>query len=266
MLYLIAASWEWVAGAAALGLVVGALAVATEKDARFSGHGIVVTSALLLVGGFFLSNVQIIPGRAGLYFDFGLLLAGAYGLALPIGGGARLLAGAGSPPAPAKKKPPHVVVRGAPKPRPEPEFEPAPPDAAEPASAALAAPEAAEPSPPPETAATEASAAEPRPAPAAAETPKKHPGAQPEGLPGPRGGKPDDLSKIKGVGPKSVEKLHALGVYHFDQIAAWTPENVKWVSASFAIPGRLERGRWVAQAKELAEAARPQEPRPGEKP
>lgn len=258
MLYLIAASWEWLAGAAALGLVVGALAVDTDKGARFFGHGIVVASALLLVGGYFLCNLQIIPGRAGLYFELGLLFASAYGLALPIGGGARLLTGAGSPPAPqpARKKPPHVVLRGAPKPAPA----PAPPPVAEPAAAAPSIAEEPEPSPPPAVA---VAPAERKPAPAAAEAPKKHPGVRPGGLPAPRGGKPDDLAKIKGVGPKSVEKLHALGVYHFDQIAAWTPENVKWVSASFATPGRLERGRWVAQARELAEAARPQERRAG---
>ncbi|HEY8259605.1 MAG TPA: hypothetical protein VIG55_00185 [Methylosinus sp.] len=258
MLYLIAASWEWLAGAAVLGLAVGALAVTTEKNARFFGQGIVVASVLLLVGCYFLCNLQIVPGRAGLYFDLGLLFASAYALALPIGGGLRLLAGAGSPPAPARKKPPHVVLRGAPKPAPE----PTPSPVAERAAAAPNIAEELEPSPQPPPAVAVAPA-EPRPAPAAAEAPKKHPGVRPEGLPGPRGGGPDDLSKIKGVGPKSVEKLHALGVYHFDQIAAWTPENVKWVSASFAIPGRLERGRWVAQAKELAETARPQERRAG---
>ncbi|MBY6243450.1 hypothetical protein [Methylosinus sp. Sm6] len=266
MLYLLAASWEWLAGAAALGLVVGLLAFNSARDAQFSGHGVVVTSALLLLAGFFLSNLQIIPGRAGLYFDLGLLFAGAYALALPVGGAARLLAAAAFPAAPAKKKPPHVVVRGAPKPAPEPpqaprapEAEAAPPAAASAAAAPHLQPAAAAKAEPP---------AGPKPSAAPAEAPKKHPGAQPPGLPGPRGGTPDDLAKIKGVGPKSVEKLHALGVYHFDQIAAWTPENVKWVSAAFAIPGRLERGRWVAQAKELADAAHGpgQEPKRGDAP
>lgn len=258
MLYLLAASWEWLAAAAALGLIVGFLAVDREKGAIFSGHGVVVTSAALLVGGFFLSNMQTIPGRAGLLFDLGLLFAAAYGLALPIGGGARLLAGGAAPDRPAKKKPPHVVVRGAPKPRaepaspPEPEVEPEIEEPAAPAAAVASIPEPAA-SIPPEPAPEPA--AKPRAAPPA--EPKKTPGARPEGLPGPRGGRPDDLSKIKGVGPKSVEKLHSLGVYHFDQIAAWTPDNVKWMSATLAAPGRLEKGRWVAQAKELAEAAHP---------
>jgi hypothetical protein len=32
----------------------------------------------------------------------------------------------------------------------------------------------------------------------------------------------DDLKQIKGIGKVLEDKLHALGVYHFDQIAAWT--------------------------------------------
>jgi predicted flap endonuclease-1-like 5' DNA nuclease len=257
MLYLLAASWEWLAGAAALGFAVGLYAFTNEKDARFSGQGFVVSAALLLLGGFFVSNLQIVPGRGGLYLDLGLLLAAAYALALPVGGGVRLLAAVAFPAAPARKKPPHVVVRGAPKPAPAPEVaepEPEPEPRSEREEATLAAP-AAPPSPPEAPAPTKSPAPSKTAPPA--ETAKKHPGVQPPGLPGPRDGKPDDLSKIKGVGPKSVEKLHGLGVYHFDQIAAWTPDHVKWVSASFAIPGRLEKGRWVAQAKELAEAAQP---------
>ena len=46
--------------------------------------------------------------------------------------------------------------------------------------------------------------------------------ARPAALAGPREGGPDDLKKIKGVGPKLEELLHSLGFYHFDQIAAWS--------------------------------------------
>jgi predicted flap endonuclease-1-like 5' DNA nuclease len=38
-----------------------------------------------------------------------------------------------------------------------------------------------------------------------------------------RDGKPDDLKKISGVGPKLEGVLNEMGFYHFDQIAAWTP-------------------------------------------
>ena len=46
-------------------------------------------------------------------------------------------------------------------------------------------------------------------------------GDRPLALAGPRGGGPDDLQRIKGVGPVNEKRLHELGVYHFDQIAAW---------------------------------------------
>lgn len=80
---------------------------------------------------------------------------------------------------------------------------------------------------------------------------KSLPGRAPQALAAPRGGAPDDLSRIKGIGPKSVEKLHALGVYHFDQIAAWTPDEAHYVGAALSVPGRVERGKWVQQARAL---------------
>ena len=50
------------------------------------------------------------------------------------------------------------------------------------------------------------------------------------------------------------ELLHRLGVFHFDQIAAWTPEDVAWVEENLEeIRGRVEREGWVEQARELAE-------------
>ena len=46
-------------------------------------------------------------------------------------------------------------------------------------------------------------------------------GARPSGLAAPRGGKADDLKRIKGIGPVNEKKLNALGIYHFDQIVVW---------------------------------------------
>src|SRR5690606_32443368 len=37
----------------------------------------------------------------------------------------------------------------------------------------------------------------------------------------PIGGQPDDLKKIKGIGPKLELLLNQNGIYHFHQIAAW---------------------------------------------
>jgi predicted flap endonuclease-1-like 5' DNA nuclease len=45
-----------------------------------------------------------------------------------------------------------------------------------------------------------------------------------------------------------------LGFWHFDQIAAWTADEVAWVDANLeGFRGRVTRDQWVAQAKTLAE-------------
>lgn len=77
--------------------------------------------------------------------------------------------------------------------------------------------------------------------------------ARPAGLGAPRGGQADDLKKIRGVGPKLEVKLHALGIYHFDQIAAWGPEEVAWMDDNLeGFRGRVSRDNWVEQARTLA--------------
>ncbi len=80
-------------------------------------------------------------------------------------------------------------------------------------------------------------------------------GEKPSGLAAARGDRADDLLVIKGVGPQNEARLHGLGIWHFDQIAAWTPENVEWVGGYLAFPGRIEREDWVGQAKVLAAAS-----------
>jgi len=80
------------------------------------------------------------------------------------------------------------------------------------------------------------------------------PGTRPEGLSGARGGQPDDLKHIKGVGPALERQLHELGYYHYDQIAAWGPEEVAWVDQNLkGFKGRVSRDDWVSQAKTLAD-------------
>jgi predicted flap endonuclease-1-like 5' DNA nuclease len=78
-------------------------------------------------------------------------------------------------------------------------------------------------------------------------------GAQPKGLPTPRGGNPDPLQRISGVGPKIESKLHELGVFHFDQIAGWSEEQEQWVDSYLKFKGRIGRDEWVEQARLLAE-------------
>ncbi|MBS1167222.1 MAG: rpsB 1 [Proteobacteria bacterium] len=76
-------------------------------------------------------------------------------------------------------------------------------------------------------------------------------GERPPVLPGPRAGTPDDLRRIRGIGPQNTTRLNALGIYHLDQIAAWTPAEARWVGAYLAFPGRIEREDWIGQAKAL---------------
>jgi predicted flap endonuclease-1-like 5' DNA nuclease len=76
---------------------------------------------------------------------------------------------------------------------------------------------------------------------------------KPQLLEAPRGGVPDDLKEIAGVGPKLESVLNSLGVYHFDQIAAWTEREVAWVNAAIAFKGRIEREKWIEQSRLLAQ-------------
>lgn len=77
-------------------------------------------------------------------------------------------------------------------------------------------------------------------------------GSKPAGLAAPRGGKADDLKRIGGIGRQNEGRLHGLGIWHFSQIAAWSPDEVIWVGSYLAFPGRIEREDWVGQARALA--------------
>lgn len=64
----------------------------------------------------------------------------------------------------------------------------------------------------------------------------------------------DDLRQIKGIGPKIAGILQELGIQRFEQIAAWSPENIDWVNERLRFKGRIEREEWIAQAKALIAA------------
>jgi NADH-quinone oxidoreductase subunit E len=76
-------------------------------------------------------------------------------------------------------------------------------------------------------------------------------GARPAAIAAARAGAADDLQRIKGVGPVNEKRLHELGVFHFDQIAAWTEPEIRWVGTYLSFPGRIDREQWVAQAANL---------------
>ena len=71
-------------------------------------------------------------------------------------------------------------------------------------------------------------------------------------LPG-AGGPPDDLIKLKGVGPKLAEILNQRGIRRFDQIAKLSPGQAEALDESLgAFRGRFARDRIVEQADYLA--------------
>jgi NADH-quinone oxidoreductase subunit E len=77
-------------------------------------------------------------------------------------------------------------------------------------------------------------------------------GERPAGLTSPRGGVADDLKRIKGIGKVNEGRLNELGVFHFDQIAGWSREEIRWVGTYLAFPGRIDREAWTSQADHLA--------------
>ncbi|MDP2131640.1 MAG: LPXTG cell wall anchor domain-containing protein [Erythrobacter sp.] len=63
----------------------------------------------------------------------------------------------------------------------------------------------------------------------------------------------DDLTRIKGVGPKLVTLLGELGVTSYAQIAAWSDADVERIDAELGrFKGRITRDQWIEQAKLLA--------------
>ena len=73
---------------------------------------------------------------------------------------------------------------------------------------------------------------------------------------GPTDGAPDDLKKIKGIGPKFEGDLNSKGIYYFRQIGAWKAADIKMVEEIIdSFPGRIKRDEWVKQGKALAKAA-----------
>jgi len=63
----------------------------------------------------------------------------------------------------------------------------------------------------------------------------------------------DDLTRIKGLGPKLAALLGQLGVTSYAQIASWTDEDLVRIDSQLgSFAGRPARDQWVAQARLLA--------------
>ena len=91
----------------------------------------------------------------------------------------------------------------------------------------------------------------PEAAPLAEPAPAPEPATAPAPAPAPAN--TDDLSRIKGVGPKLVALLGELGVTTYAQIAAWSEADVERIDARLGrFAGRITRDQWIEQAKMLA--------------
>ncbi len=77
-------------------------------------------------------------------------------------------------------------------------------------------------------------------------------GVKPPVLSEPKNGTKDNLCRIKGIGNIIEGKLNDLGIFHFEQIAAWSEDEVKWIDSHLAFSGRILREDWIGQAKLLA--------------
>jgi predicted flap endonuclease-1-like 5' DNA nuclease len=218
MSYLLALGWPWFAAAFGVGALVGFISFTRARDAQFSGGWIVVVGVFALAAAFAASGVQLLAGRAALALDIAFLAGLAYAAGLPTGGFLKALGRSEAAPR-----------------RPRAELAPV---TAAPARRTAPVPALAPPKTPAPTVRARKGAA----------------GLRPETLDAPRNGVPDDLSRIKGLGPKSREKLNALGVFHYSQIAAWNLDNARWIGAAIGAPGRVERDKWIQQARALAGA------------
>lgn len=224
MIYLIETYWLWSLLALLLGAVIGWATL--SWDERTAGGawlpGWLKWGCAVWLIGLAVALLRWLGGRSGLLLETALLFFVAYLAGCVAGAWLRGLLGGEERPA-------------------EPAAEPA----------AVAPVRVAAATVTPITAAAAATPVAPAPA-APAAAAEGASGARPLGLAAPREGKADDLKRIKGIGPQNEGRLHGLGVWHFDQIAAWTPANVDWVGEFLAFPGRIEREDWVAQAKQLA--------------
>jgi predicted flap endonuclease-1-like 5' DNA nuclease len=63
---------------------------------------------------------------------------------------------------------------------------------------------------------------------------------------------PDDLTRIRGIGPKIQEILHGLGIASFREIAELSDHDIARVGAALPVYGRrIHDDRWIEQAREL---------------
>ena len=74
---------------------------------------------------------------------------------------------------------------------------------------------------------------------------------QPASLSAPEGAA-DDLTRIKGIGPKLSQTLNELGIFHYRQIANWEAGEAGWIDEFLSFKGRVAREQWIEQAQKFS--------------
>lgn len=230
MHYLLGHFWMWGAVALALGLAIGF--VTARRMPGYSprdGWFWFGTYWIVLVAGVLVAYAKAVKGAPGLWIEALVVLGAAYLIGCTVG---TLLRGRGIASGEAELAAVLAGTGGV--------------------TTAAAAP-AAKPAPAPDPVAMPAAAAPPLPAASPRRADEdQHAGSRPAGFVTAIGGKPDNLKLISGIGKQNEHRLNELGIWHFSQIVAWTPENVDWVGSFLAFPGRIEREHWIEQARTLA--------------
>ena len=224
------------------GLIVGWITSDKDDNGPSGWAALAITLFARMVVA---SALKWLPGRPGLWLDTAILFSSTYLLGCIVGAFARVFTDKVEV---AVSEPLTAVAEGAQAIASTMEPVKAVATAVSDVARAVSAP--AESAPP---AASQRAAEAPRaPTGAAASAEAMAEGTKPTGLATARGNKPDELELIRGVGPQNEARLHALGIWHFDQIAAWTAKEAQWVGGYLAFPGRIEREDWIGQAKVLA--------------
>ncbi len=229
MIYLFSQYWGWILASVFLGVIVGWLTHSNEDKIWFRGW--VVWASALFIISFIVAYFKIFSGKYGLYLDTALIMFVSYIVGCILG--SVLKNWTGRTPnfyevhsSPGKdlgtilsSSESNVVTQGS-------------------HSSAFKAVNATSP--------VSADISDLKP------IDKDHPGSKPVPMLEPAHGKADDLKRIKGIGKQNEQRLNALGIWHFSQIADWKSEQVAWVGSYLAFVGRIERENWVDQAKILA--------------
>ena len=65
---------------------------------------------------------------------------------------------------------------------------------------------------------------------------------------------PDDLKKVKGIGPQMEKTLNGIGIYSYEQLSKMSQREYDLLdSITGSFPGRAQRDDWAGQAKRLNE-------------